>query len=103
ERMSRKLARATFHGMVAFRGGMQQKQLFLFRVVDIAMDLFAMAASICRAQELRTSNHPSAKEAQELADLFCRTHRMKIRRTFVDLWINQDAAENRVGRGVLDG
>lgn len=103
ERMSRKLARATFHGMMVYRGGMQKKQLFLFRVVDIAMDLFAMAASISRAQQMRAINHPAAKEAEELADLFCRTHRMKIRRTFVNLWINQDSIENRVGRGVLDG
>ncbi len=103
ERSSRKLARATFHGMMLYRGKMQHKELFLFRVVDIAMDLFAMAATICHAQQMAAQGHPSARDAQELADLFCRTHRMKIRRTFVDLWFNQDAIENRVGGHVLDG
>ncbi|HWV38379.1 MAG TPA: acyl-CoA dehydrogenase family protein [Vulgatibacter sp.] len=103
ERASRKLARTTFHGMVIWQGRLQKKELFLFRAVDVAMELFAMAASISRAQQMIESGHPGAKEAQELVDLFCRTSRTRVRRTFVDMWFNQDAIENRVGRAVLDG
>ena len=52
ERMSRKLARGSFHGMAVYQAGLQNKQAFLFRLVDVANELFAMAASICRAQAL---------------------------------------------------
>ena len=46
ERMSRKLARESFHGMAVYQAGLQNKQAFLFRLVDVANELFAMAASI---------------------------------------------------------
>ncbi|AKU92256.1 acyl-CoA dehydrogenase family protein [Vulgatibacter incomptus] len=103
ERTSRKLARSTFHGMMVYRGGMQHREGFLFRVVDIAMELFAMSASICRAQRMAERHDPAAAEAIELADLFCRTSRKKVRRLFVDLWFNQDSFENRVANKLLEG
>lgn len=103
ERASRRLARATFHGMLVYRAGMQKKEAFLFRVVDIAMQLFAMAATISRAHKMAVEGHPSAREARELADLFCWTSRREIRRTFRDLWFNEDAIRYRVGRAVLEG
>lgn len=102
ERASRKLARTTFHGMVVYRGGMQKKESFLFRVVDIAMDLFAMATAISKAQQLAVEGHPSAWEARQLTELFCRTSRRRVRRTFRDLWFNEDRIKYRVGRHVLD-
>lgn len=103
DRASRRLARTTFHGMLVYRAGMQKKEAFLFRVVDIAMQLFAMAASVSRAHKMATEGHPSAREARELADLFCWTSRREIRRTFRDLWFNDDAIRYRVGRAVLEG
>lgn len=103
ERASRKLARTTFHAMLRYQAKMQQKELFLFRAVDVAMDLFAMAASISRARAMRERGDPAWREAEALADLFCRDRRVEIRRTFRDLWINRDRMENRVGRRVLGG
>lgn len=103
ERKSRKLARATFHGMLAYRGGMQRKEAFLFRLVDIGLDLFAMAAAVVRAQHMWETGHPSAREARELAELFCRNTRRRVQRTFRDLWFNEDAIRRRVARQVLDG
>ena len=45
ERMSRKLARGSFHGMAVYQAGLQNKQAFLFRLVDIVNDLFAISAA----------------------------------------------------------
>ena len=52
ERASRRLARASFHGMLVTTPKLQNKQAFLFRLVDIANETFAMAASVSRAQTL---------------------------------------------------
>ena len=58
--------------MIVHQAKLQNKQAFLFRLVDIANELFAMAASVSRAQALREAGHPEAENAAELADLFCR-------------------------------
>ena len=50
ERSSRRLARQTFYGMARWQGGLERRQGFLARVVDIGAELFAMAASCVRAQ-----------------------------------------------------
>jgi alkylation response protein AidB-like acyl-CoA dehydrogenase len=103
ERRCRKLARETFHGMAAYQARMERKQGFLFRCVDIAMELFAMAASISHARALLAERHPDAERAVELADLFCRNARRKVRRLFVDLWENDDARKNRLAASVMKG
>jgi alkylation response protein AidB-like acyl-CoA dehydrogenase len=103
ERMSRKLARGSFHGMAVYQAGLQNKQAFLFRLVDVANELFAMAASICRAQALRDTGRPEAAEAAELADVFCRMARRRIGRLFDELWDNDDVVRYRSASHVLDG
>jgi hypothetical protein len=52
ERASRKLARSTFYGMARWQGGLERRQAFLGRIVDIGAELFAMSASVVRAQML---------------------------------------------------
>ena len=47
--------------------------------VDVANELFAMAATVSRAHAMHVSRHQNAREAAELADLFCRQARRKIR------------------------
>jgi alkylation response protein AidB-like acyl-CoA dehydrogenase len=103
ERSSRKLARQSFHGMLVYRAGLQNKQAFLFRLVDVANELFAMAATVCRARALREQKRPEAAEAEELADLFCRSSRRRVRRSFQDLWSNDDVATYRTAINVLKG
>jgi alkylation response protein AidB-like acyl-CoA dehydrogenase len=103
ERNSRKLARSIFYGMLIHRAKLERKQGFLFRVVDIAMELFAMTAVIGRAQRMRDENHPTARAAQRLADLFCRTSRRTIADRFRALWRNDDRVKSAIGRGVLAG
>ena len=61
ERNCRKLARQVFHGMVVHQAKLQHKQAFLFRLVDIANELFAMAASVSRAHAMRQAGDPAAK------------------------------------------
>jgi hypothetical protein len=103
ERACRKLARESFHGIAVYRAGMERKQGFLFRCVDIVMELFAMAASVSHARALVAERHPDAEGAVELADVFCRDARRKVRRLFADLWSNDDARKNRLTAGVMKG
>jgi alkylation response protein AidB-like acyl-CoA dehydrogenase len=103
ERMSRKLARGSFHGMAVYQAGLQNKQAFLFRLVDVANELFAMAASICRAQALADTGKAEAAEAAELTDVFCRMARRRIRRLFDELWDNDDVLRYRAAERILDG
>ena len=115
ERSSRRLARQIFHGMLIHRAGLQNKQGFLFALVDIANELFAMAATVARARAMSAAASAAedsgtsdwtateAEEASRVVDLFCRNSERKIRRLFKQLWSNDDAAKYRVGVGVLDG
>jgi hypothetical protein len=102
ERNSRRLSRQVFHGMMVHQARLQNKQAFLFRLVDIANELFAMTASVSRAQAMRQQRLPEAASAERLADLFCCNSRRKIQDLFRDLWRNDDSFKYSVGRGVLD-
>jgi hypothetical protein len=103
ERASRKLAREIFHSMVVFRAAAERKQAFLFRLVDIANELFAMSASVSRADALRRAGRPEAAQAARLADHFCVATRRKVKGLFRALWHNDDDAAYAMGREVLAG
>ncbi|HEX9671205.1 MAG TPA: acyl-CoA dehydrogenase family protein, partial [Thermoanaerobaculia bacterium] len=103
ERNCRRLARQVFHGMVVHQAKLQNKQAFLFRLVDAANELFAMAASVARADAMRRAGHPEAEKAVELADLFCRGARRKVANLFSDLWRNDDVRKYKTALRVLAG
>jgi len=103
ERSSRRLGREVFHGMVVHQAKLQNKQAYLFRLVDVTMELFAMATSVTRAHAMRERKHPDAAKAVELADLFCRMSRRRITALFHGLWSNDDVRKYKVALGVLDG
>jgi ACAD9/ACADV, C-terminal domain len=103
ERNTRRLSRQIFHGMIVYQGALQNKQAFLFRVVDIANEMFAMAASAARVHAMIEAGAPHAEEALELADLFCRGARRKVMRLLRDLWANDDARKYRVALHILEG
>ncbi|HET9554775.1 MAG TPA: acyl-CoA dehydrogenase, partial [Anaeromyxobacteraceae bacterium] len=103
ERASRKLARSVFHGMVVFGPKLEKRQGFLFRCVDVANELLAMAASCSRAEALRRAGRAEADRAVELADHFCRMSRRTVKARFAALWSNEDAAAYALGRAVLKG
>jgi alkylation response protein AidB-like acyl-CoA dehydrogenase len=103
ERASRRLARASFHGMLVYQARLQNKQAFLFRLVDIANESFAMAAAVARARALADRHAPEAAEAVRTADVFCRSARRRVETLFRELWSNDDALRYRHGVGVLTG
>jgi hypothetical protein len=101
ERSCRKLARETFHGMAVYQARMEVKQAFLFRCVDVSMELYAMAASVSHARHAYDQGLPDAAGAAELADVFCRSARRKVRRLFQDLWRNDDGLRSRLAARVM--
>jgi alkylation response protein AidB-like acyl-CoA dehydrogenase len=103
ERSARKLARESFHGMAVYQAKMERKQGFLFRTVDVVTELFAMTATISRARKLSDERAAEAEQAIELADLFCRNARRKIRRLFHEMWSNDDNRKNRTAAHLMDG
>ncbi|MEO8603983.1 MAG: acyl-CoA dehydrogenase family protein, partial [bacterium] len=103
DRSARRLARASFHGMALYQAKMERKQGFLFRCVDVVMELFVMSATIAHARSLRDAGGPEGKQAVELADLFCRQARRKVEASFKSLWSNDDAKLNSVCADVMKG
>jgi alkylation response protein AidB-like acyl-CoA dehydrogenase len=103
DRGSRKLSRSSFHGMALYQAGLQNKQAFLFRLVDIVNDLFAISAACVRAQALVAAGKPEAREAVELADLFSCNASRRVDAAFKALWNNDDARKYGVAKHVLDG
>jgi hypothetical protein len=103
ERTSRKLARATFYGMARWQGGLERKQGFLARIVDIGAELFAVSASCVRAAMIAADTPEQGKAAYQLADTFAEQSRHRIERLLDALWHNTDAADERLAARVLDG
>jgi alkylation response protein AidB-like acyl-CoA dehydrogenase len=103
DRSSRRLARTLFHKMVRYGAGLQRRQMLLFRGVDIAAELFAMAAVVCRVQMLIRTGKPHAERAATLADLYCRQARRRVRSLFDEMKSNDDEALYGTARRILDG
>ncbi|MEE6287104.1 acyl-CoA dehydrogenase family protein [Georgenia sp. MJ173] len=100
ERSSRRLARSTFYGMARWQGGLEKKQGFLGRVVDIGAELFAMTAVCVRARMQAADGQPGSTR---LADAYCRQARLEVDRLFRALWSNNDVDDERLAREVLAG
>ena len=103
ERTSRRLARATFYGMARWQGGLERKQGFLARVVDIGAELFAVSASCVRAAMIAADTPEQGKAAYQLADTFAEQSRHRTERLLEELWHNTDAADERLAARALDG
>ena len=100
DRTTRKLGRAIFHAMVRLGPKLERRQMVLFRAVDIGAELFAMSAACTRAVMLKKRGDANALD---LADLFCREARLRIRAHFDNLFGVNDAAIYRVSQQVLKG
>lgn len=103
ERASRRLARQTFAGMARWQAGLETKQAFLGRVVDIGTELFAMSACVSRVELLRETEPKRTHGATQLADAFCRQSRGRVEALFDDLWENTDATDAQLAKEVLAG
>jgi alkylation response protein AidB-like acyl-CoA dehydrogenase len=102
ERAARKLARSIFRAMVQFGPGLEKRQAVLFRMVDIGAELFAMSAVCVHATSLVRKN-PAETGPLRLADLFCRQARARSKRSFSELFDNDDVYTYRVAQEVLQG
>lgn len=103
ERCSRKLARNTFYGMARWQAGMEKKQGFLGRVVDIGAELFAMSAACVRAEAQRVADPTEGQQAYQLADAFCQQAGLRVEALFAALWTNTDDTDAQLARDVLEG
>ena len=113
ERSCRKLARSTFYGMSRWQAGLEKKQGFLGRLVDIGAELFAMTAACVRAKMLLDDAMAEGREpggqagagqgAVDLAVLFCRGSRRRVDQLFSELWRNDDDDNYRAAQRVLSG
>ena len=102
DRSSRRLARSLFYCMVRFGGGLEKRQAVLGRIVDIGSELFAMAAVTVRV-DLLAARNPADSSPEDLADLFCRHARRRIRAHFAALFRNDDDATRRVAAKTMEG
>jgi hypothetical protein len=103
ERSSRKLARSTFYAMGRYQAGLEKKQALLGRIVDVGAELFAIASAAVYAQTLVKEHPERGDEAIELADLFCRQARRRVDDLFGQLFANDDDANYKLARQVLEG
>jgi alkylation response protein AidB-like acyl-CoA dehydrogenase len=103
ERAARRLARSVFHAMIRFGPKLEYRQAVLFRLVDVGAELFAMAATCSRAQWLVRVDPAAGRRALEVADLFCRQARARVKVKFAELWRNADTKAYRVAQEALAG
>jgi hypothetical protein len=89
--------------MSRWQGGLEKKQSFLGRIVDIGAELYAIASACVYAQTLQAQDPSNAAQYAELADLFCTQARRRVDRLFHDLWFNDDATNYDAAMRVLDG
>lgn len=101
-RSAAKLARESFHGMLVYREKMERKQVFLFRLVDVVNELFAMTASIARAIAMEKRGAEGAAEAALLADMFCSDSRRDVEEKFYQLWNNDDDQKVALTKSIMN-
>jgi hypothetical protein len=103
ERASRKLARSTFYGMARWQAKLENKQMFLGRIVDIGAELFAISATVVYADRIGREQPGRKAEATELAELFCAMAKRRADTLFGELWANDDDERYAAAQKVLSG
>ncbi|MBE9537231.1 MAG: acyl-CoA dehydrogenase family protein, partial [Proteobacteria bacterium] len=102
ERGTRRLARTLFHVMMWYQAKLEKKQRVLGRLVEMGTELFAMAATISRAQMLYEKNR-SDRSPLDLADAFCKRARRRLRLLHSSVYCNDDSAEYRIAQRFMKG
>ncbi len=102
ERRSRKLARTLFHAMVRFGPKLEKRQAVLGRLVEIGAELFAISATVSRAQAMVKKN-PADRSPIELADAFARNSRRRIDERFAAVFDNEDVINYSVAQKTMAG
>jgi alkylation response protein AidB-like acyl-CoA dehydrogenase len=105
-RMSRKLARTVFHCMIRFGPKLEKRQAVLGRLVEIGSELLAITAACARAQSLAARDGADlerGRRAVELADVFARQARRRVREKFRAVFANDDLVTYATAQRVLRG
>jgi hypothetical protein len=91
--------------MMRFGAGLEKRQMVLARLVEIGAELLAMSAACSRAQMLRSNRSPEdrakAASAVQLADVFCRGARRRIKERFRAVFSNDDVAIYKAAQRVM--
>ena len=98
----RKMARRLFHTMARYQQKLEKKTLILARYVEIGTDLYAMTASLARAEALLAKD-PGNKTIQDVVDLFCNIAHKRIEANFKLLKNNHDGLVDKVAKEFLEG
>ena len=101
ERTARKMARSLFYGMSRYGAGLERRQMFLGRIVDIGAELYAITAACVYARML--ADDEGRSDAVELAELFARQARLRIDQLFAGLWHNEDSRNYKAAQRMLEG
>ena len=82
-----------------WRSGPSSAQATFVRAVDVALELFALTASVVRAERERSA-HP---HGVQLADVFAQAARRRIDDKLRDMWSNDDAEQYALSSALLHG
>ncbi len=97
---SKKLARDVFHKMAIYQKKLVNKQNILTRFVDIGTDLFAMSC-VCSYADSLLKKGEKSENCVDLADLYCRQAKIRIKRRFKDVTNNTDKLSGKVAKKIL--
>jgi hypothetical protein len=99
DRAARRLARTIFHGMLRFGPALEKKQAFLFRAVDVALELFAFASAVTRAHHKKSLGE---SELKLIAQLAANTEQ-RVDAILHAMWHNTDGAKYGLAQSLLAG
>jgi alkylation response protein AidB-like acyl-CoA dehydrogenase len=102
DQTAHRLARGIFHAMMVHQAGLEHRQRVLGRLVNAGTELFAMAASLSKADAMVRRN-PEDQSPAVLADFFCREARRRVASEFRGVFCNDDARGYRLARKILGG
>ncbi len=105
EKTSRRLARTLFHAMALNGPALEKKQLTLGRIVDIGTDLFAISATVLRADALlrRGAKEYGREELLHLVGFAVADAKARITQNFANLKRNHDAKGYKLAVEILEG
>ena len=98
---SRRLARRLVHTLARHRQKLEHEQLVLAHVVDVGVDIFAMAATLSLAA--RRSADSGDQSPQQLADLFCQIARTRVEANLAAINDRTGHTMDEVSRDVMAG
>jgi hypothetical protein len=87
--------------MVKFGPKLERRQMILGRLVEVGTELFAMAASCAKVLALEKAE-PGNSGPRELADLFCRQARIRIRNHFMGVCWNTDLKDSKAALKAME-